>query len=90
MCIRDSGTADANLADAQISMDTDSDQLQLDKPDLADETLAPGESCTVTFVLSVPSDVEDDLDEAAGALTVTLPYSQTAVEAAPDVGMTNN
>lgn len=90
MTITNNGTADANLAGAQISMDTDSDQLQLDKPDLADETLAPGESCTVTFVLSVPSDVEDDLNEAAGALTVTLPYSQTAVESAPEVGMTNN
>lgn len=90
MTVTNNGSTDANLAGAQISLNTESDQLKLDKPDLADETLAPGESCTVSFVLSVPEDVTGDLDASAGTLTVTLPYSQTAVEAAPEVGVANN
>ena len=80
--VANSGTVDASLADAVIELSTDSDQLELDKPDLSDETLKPGESCTVTFVVKVPDSVTGDLD-ASGALSVKLPYSQAAVEAAP-------
>ena len=80
--VANNGTVDASLADAVIELSTDSDQLELDKPDLSDETLKPGESCTITFVVKVPDSVTGDLN-ASGALSVKLPYSQAAVEAAP-------
>ena len=86
--ITGSGTASANLADAVIELNTESDQLVLDKPDLSEEVLQPGESCTITFVVKVPEDITGDLD-AAGTLTVTLPCSQAAVEAAPAAGHTH-
>ena len=80
--VTNNGTVDANLSDAVIELETDSDQLVLDKPDLEKEVVKPGESCTITFVVKVPDTVTGDLD-ASGRLTITLPYGQISVEAAP-------
>lgn len=86
--VANNGTADANLADAIIQLETESDQLVLDKPDLSDETLKPGESCTISFVVKVPETITDDLN-ATGKLTVKLPYNQLVVEDAPAASHTH-
>ena len=79
----------ANLAGAAIALDTrNPEQLTLNQPDLIDETLAPGESCTLTFVLQVPQDYIGELN-ATGTLTVTLPYAQDTVEPAPAAAHTH-
>lgn len=88
LTVINNGTVSANLADAVIELNTDSDQLVLNKPDLSEEVLQPGESCTITFVVKVPDTITEDLD-ATGTLTVTLPYSQATVEAAPVAGHTH-
>lgn len=89
MTVKNNGTVNASLSDAVIELETDAeDQLKLSKPDLEDEVLAPGESCTITFVVQVPEEVTEDLN-AAGTLTVKLPYAQGAVEAAPEAGHTH-
>ncbi len=89
LTVTNNGTVDANLSGAVIALDTtDSEQLVLDAPDLSDETLAPGESCTITVVVKVPTDYTGDLD-ASGTLTITLPYSQTVVEDAPSASHTH-
>ena len=80
--VTNNGTVDANLSDAVIELETDSDQLVLDKPDLEKEVVKPGESCTITFEVKVPDTVTGDLD-ASGRLIITLPYGQISVEAAP-------
>ena len=86
--VANNGTADANLADAIIQLETESDQLVLDKPDLSDETLKPGESCIISFVVKVPETITDDLN-ATGKLTVKLPYNQLIVEDAPAASHTH-
>ena len=86
--VANQGTVNANLSNAVIELTTESDQLVLDKPDLSDEVLQPGESCTITFVVKVPDTVTGDLD-AAGTLTVSLPYGQATVEEAPAAGHTH-
>ena len=89
LTVENNGTVNANLSDAVIELETESSQLTLEKPDLEDEVLKPGDSCTITFVVQVPESITDDLD-ATGTLTVKLPYSQTAVEAAPSASHTHN
>ena len=65
-----SSTANANLEDAVIRLDTeDADQLSLDAPDLSGKTLAPGESCTITVVVEALDDGSDTLD-ASGRLSI--------------------
>lgn len=86
--VSNNGTADANLASADISFNTDSTQLILDKPELSDETLKPGETCTITAVVKVPDTITEDLN-ADASLTISLPYTQTVVEEAPTAGHTN-
>lgn len=86
--ITNNGTADANLADAVIELESDSEQLKLSKPDLTDEVLKSGESCTITVVVQALDGGTDTLD-ATGTLTIRLPYSQTAVETAPEASHTH-
>ena len=87
--VTNNGTVNANLAGAAIALDTrNPEQLTLNQPDLIDETLAPGESCTLTFVLQVPQDYIGELN-ATGTLTVTLPYAQDTVEPAPAAAHTH-
>lgn len=89
LTVTNQGTVNANLAGAVIALETKTpEQLTLTKPELSDETLAPGQSCTLTFVIQVPEDYEGELN-AAGRLTVTLPYGQDTVEPAPGVGHTH-
>lgn len=89
LTVTNRGTVNANLADAVIALDTQNpEQLTLSKPDLADETLAPGQSCTLTFVVQVPQAYSGELN-AAGTLTVTLPYAQDTVEPAPAAAHTH-
>lgn len=85
LTVTNNGTVDANLNDIAINLETESEQLQLTKPDLSKEVLEPGESCTINFVVQVPEEVTDNLN-ATGKLTVTLGYDQTAVEDAPTAG----
>lgn len=86
LTVTNQGTVNANLAGAVIALETETpEQLTLTKPELSDETLAPGQSCTLTFVIQVPEDYEGELN-AAGRLTVTLPYGQDTVEPAPSAG----
>lgn len=89
LTVTNQGTVNANLAGAVIALETETpEQLTLTRPELSDETLAPGQSCTLTFVIQVPEDYEGELN-AAGRLTVTLPYGQDIVEPAPAVGHTH-
>lgn len=89
LTVTNQGTVNANLAGAVIALETKTpEQLTLTKPELSDGTLAPGQSCTLTFVIQVPKDYEGELN-AAGRLTVTLPYGQDTVEPAPGVGHTH-
>ncbi len=90
MTVTNNGTADAKLSDAIIELATENpEQLVLDKPDLTNEIIKPGESCTFNLVVKVPEDLEGELN-AAGVLTIRLPYSQTIVpEEAPSAGHTH-
>lgn len=54
-------------------------------PDLSDDVLAPGQSCTVQVVVQALDNGSDTLD-TSGALKIDLPYSQAAVEPAPQAG----
>lgn len=90
LTVTNNGTVNANLADAVIELETEQpDQLVLNAPDLSDEVLKPGESCTLTFVVNVPEDYEGTELDASGTLRVELPYSQDTVEAAPEAGHTH-
>ena len=87
--VTNNGTVNANLANAEIRLDTeDTDQLVLEAPDLSDEVLAPGESCTLTAVVKALDNGSGTLD-AAGKLVISLPYAQDSVEAAPEAGHTH-
>lgn len=86
--VENKGTANANLEDAVIRLDTeDADQLSLDAPDLSGKTLAPGESCTITVVVEALDDGSDTLD-ASGRLSIELPFVQDTVEEAPSASYT--
>lgn len=83
--VTNNGTVNANLANAVFTLGTEqADQLVLDAPDLSDEVLAPGESCTLTLVVEVPAEYEGAELNANGTLTIKLPYSQDVVETAPE------
>ena len=88
LTVKNTGSVDANLANAVIELNTESEQLTLTKPDLEDEVLKAGESCQITFLVQVPENVTEDLN-ATGELTVELPFSQMVVEAAPEVAHTH-
>lgn len=86
LTITNKGTADAHLSDGVISLEgADSAQLRLDAPDLSDDVLAPGQSCTVQVVVQALDNGSDTLD-TSGVLKIDLPYSQAAVEQAPQAG----
>lgn len=79
------GTVNANLSGLDINLDTESEQLVLDKPDLSGEILKPGESCTVKCVVKVPSEITEELN-ASGELNINLTYGQNNIEPAPAAG----
>lgn len=81
--VTNNGTVNASLADAEMYLDTeDGDQLTVDAPDLSNEVLEPGESCTVKAVVKALDNGSDELD-ASGSLVMRLPYAQETIESAP-------
>lgn len=87
LTVKNNGSVNANLADAVIELETEQeDQLVLDTPDLTNEVLVPGESCTLTFVVKVPSEYDSAELNAAGSLSIKLPYIQDTVETVPETG----
>ena len=76
------GTVDAVLDSNSVQLDTENDQLELKTPDLSSDVLAPGQSCTFTFTVQAKADITDDLNDT-GTLSVSLSYTQPAVEPIP-------
>ncbi len=87
--VTNNGTANANLSDYTLEVTGVDGAVAVQAPDLAGETLAPGASCTVTFVAQVPADYSGNTLDAQGALNVHLVYAQDAVEAAPAPSVTH-
>lgn len=82
------GTANANLRDYRLDVDQLDEIYHVDMPELGeDEVLKPGESCTMTFVISVDS--SESFEAATQSFTVYLTYEQDGVEAAPTAGHTH-
>lgn len=78
------GTANANLSDYSLALSETSDLLTLDAPVIGeDEVLKPGETCTLTFTVSVSEDAPETIDEV-NSLSVHLVYEQDAVEEKPE------
>lgn len=77
------GTVNANVTAQDIPLDTESELQNLVAPELADTVLAPGESCTFTFVVSV-EDTENPVLDENEPVTVTLSHVQDTVEPAPE------
>lgn len=74
--VTNNGTAKACLEGTEIKLDTENpDQFVLSAPDLSDDVVAPGESCTITVVVKAADNGSSSLD-AAGSLSIKLPYSQ--------------
>ena len=82
LTVTNNGTVDATLdANSIIQLDTANGQLQLTAPDLANDTIAPGQSCTFTFTVQAKADVSELND--TGTLSVVLSYTQPSVEPIP-------
>lgn len=82
LTVTNNGTVDAKLdTDALFQLDTASDQLELATPDLSQDTLAPGQSCTYTFTVQAKADVS--ALEDTGTLSVSLSYSQPEIAPIP-------
>lgn len=74
--VTNNGTANACLADTEISLDTENpNQFYLETPELSGDVVAPGESCTISVVVKAVDDGSASLD-ASGILNIKLPYSQ--------------
>lgn len=80
--VTNNGTVDAVLDSNSVQLDTENDQLELKTPDLSSDVLAPGQSCTFTFTVQAKADITDDLNDT-GTLSVSLSYTQPAVEPIP-------
>lgn len=88
--VTNNGTVNASLANATITLNTENaDQLELSAPNLTDEILAPGESCTIQAVLKALDNGTDSLN-ASGTLEIKLPYAQESIEAAPEASHSHN
>jgi len=86
--VTNQGTANANLRDYRLDVDQLDEIYHVDMPELGeDEVLKPGESCTMTFVISVDS--SESFEAATQSFTVYLTYGQDGVEAAPTAGHTH-
>lgn len=81
--ITNNGTANADLNHCAFDVSQlNSDIFTVDTPELSGKVLAPGASCTVTFVVKVDA-LCSDLTAEAAAFSVQLHYVQDVVEAAP-------
>ena len=86
--VTNQGTANANLRDYRLDVDQLDEIYHVDMPELGeDEVLKPGDSCTMTFVISVDS--SESFEAATQSFTVYLTYGQDGVEAAPTAGHTH-
>lgn len=89
LTITNNGTANANLSDAAITLEgSNAGQLTLQAPDLSDDVLAPGQSCTVTVVVQAADNGSNTLD-ASGTLKISLPFAQDSVSQAPEASHTH-
>lgn len=85
LTVTNSGNVNANLSDYKLNVTELSDIFTVDAPELTDKVLAPGESCTVTFVVKADSD--NDLTADAQEFSVELSYVQDSVEEAPSASV---
>jgi hypothetical protein len=86
--VTNSGSTDADLSDYKLETKL-TDPYTVTLPEIAEgEILKAGESCTLTFVVSV-SDSEDELTADAQEFKVELKYVQPEVEEAPAASHTH-
>lgn len=82
--VANNGTVNANMKDWKIALETDSELIHLSTADLSGDTvLAPGETCTFTFVAQV-EDTDNPVLNEEGSIHVHLIHEQDAVEPAPE------
>lgn len=80
--ISNQGTAKVNLSDYKFEVSELDDFFVVDTPDLSNDILEAGESCTVTFVVKT-SDSADKFEAESQPFSINLTYEQDAVEDAP-------
>ena len=85
LTITNNGTVNANLSNCKFNVTELSDEFVVDTPDLNNKVLAPGESCTATFVVKVKS--EGELSADAQPFSVELTYVQDTVDEAPSASV---
>lgn len=85
LTITNNGTVNANLSNCKFNITELSDEFVVDKPNLNNKVLAPGESCTATFVVKVNS--EGELSADAQPFSVELTYVQDTVDEAPSASV---
>jgi hypothetical protein len=86
--VTNNGTADADLSDYKLETELTA-PYSVELPEIADgEILKAGESCNLTFVVSV-SDSEDDFTADAQEFKVSLKYVQPEIEDAPAASHTH-
>lgn len=81
--VTNNGTSAANLNDYVVNVtNLDEAVFSVDTPDLSNDVLNPGESCTFTVVVKVIDDL-DNFDVSAQDFNIELVYAPNAIEAAP-------
>ena len=85
LTITNNGTVNANLSNCKFNVTELSDEFVVDTPNLNNKVLAPGESCTATFVVKVKS--EGELSADAQPFSVELTYVQDTVDEAPSASV---
>lgn len=85
LTITNNGTVNANLSNCKFNITELSDEFVVDTPNLNNKVLAPGESCTATFVVKVNS--EGELSADAQPFSVELTYVQDTVDEAPSASV---
>lgn len=85
LTITNNGTVNANLSNCKFNVTELSDEFVVDTPNLNNKVLAPGESCTATFVVKVNS--EGELSADAQPFSVELTYVQDTVDEAPSASV---
>jgi hypothetical protein len=86
--VTNNGSTDADLSNYELETAL-SEPYSIDLPEIKDgEILKAGESCTLTFVVSV-SDSEDEFTADAQEFKVSLKYVQPEIESAPDATHTH-
>lgn len=87
--VTNNGTANANLDLYHFDVtELDGEIFTVDTPDLSGDMLAPGASCTITFVVKVDTECSD-LTAEATAFAVKLHYAQDVLEEAPAASHTH-